>query len=511
MHDFDAQVMAGTVGGDSGVRARALLRYAVVIPFAALLNGPSPALAQVSLGAADDFAVLGGAAVTCTDSSIVGGVGVDLGGVVTQTNCTISGTVHEGDTTAQQGYDDFLTAYAALAAEPCDTTLTVLSGQTLAPGVYCVDASATETGGVLTLDGSAADTWIFKIGTGGIGALTGTDFTVVMPGGDACNNNVFWWTAQAATLTDSVFLGTILAGTSISTTNGDFDGQALATDEVTVTGASLCGGTPSVGPSTPTPTVTSTPTGPEPTQTVTSTPLGPTPTPGPSPTPTMSGAGGGGGGGGGGRARRCGTEDSLDIRPLDSASGNLAVGGTAEAGSVEIDHDCTNAGVRLQSVVVQLDGNVQRASSVTALAGVVGNAATAQSVSATPTGDGKAVLTFDPNIPFSDTSKIEVVFGLVSGTNTTGLLLAGFGGDPLFGIVAGLLLVASIAARLRGRRMGLVLPVLFLALVHVSCGDDDDDSSGGIGVQVVEVHATESNDAVPVTGLPVDLGSVATP
>jgi hypothetical protein len=524
MQDFDEQSLPGKVGGGPGVRARTLLRYAVMIPLAALLHGPSPASAQVSLGAADDFAALGGAAVTCTDSSIVGNVGVDLGGVVTQTNCTISGTLREGDTTAQQAYDDFRSAYDALEAEPCNTVLTVLSGQTLSPGVYCVDASATETGGVLTLDGSATDTWIFKIGTGGTGALTGTNFTVVMPGGDACNNNVFWWTAQAATLTDSVFLGTILAGTSITTTNGDFDGQALATDEVTVTGASLCGGTPSVGPSTPTPTVTPTPIGPTPTPTATSTPIGTTPTPAgtstppgstptaiPSPSPTPTVAGGAGGGGGGSRAGRCGAGESLAVRPIDSASGSLAIGGTAAAGSVEIDHECANARLRLQSVVVQLDGSVQRVSSVTALARVVGNAAAAQSVSATPDGDGKAVLTFDPSIPFTDTSNLEVAFNLVSGTNTTSLLLAGFGGDTIFGVFAGLLLVVSIAARLRGRPVRILLPVIFLALVHVSCGSDDDDSSGGIGVQVVEVHATESNNAVPVSGLPVDLGSVDAP
>jgi hypothetical protein len=136
MQDFDEGSLPRKVGGDSGVRAGTLLRYAVMVPLAALLHGPSPASAQVSLGAADDFAVLAGAAVTCTDSSIVGNVGVDLGGVVTQTNCTISGTLHEGDGTAQQAYDDFLSAYVALAAEPCETVLTVLSGETLPPGVY---------------------------------------------------------------------------------------------------------------------------------------------------------------------------------------------------------------------------------------------------------------------------------------------------------------------------------------------------------------------------------------
>ena len=178
--------------------------------------------------------------MTCTDCAIEGDVGVNLGGAITQTNGRISGTVHLGDTVAQQAHDDLRAAYAALAAEPCGTFLTGFSGQTLLPGVYCVNVAATETGGVLTLAGTSTDTWIFKIGTSGTGALTGTSFSVVMPGGEKCNNNVFWWTADAATLTDSVFVGSILAGSAITVTRGTLDGQALA-NAVTLTGPSVCG------------------------------------------------------------------------------------------------------------------------------------------------------------------------------------------------------------------------------------------------------------------------------
>jgi hypothetical protein len=210
-----------------------------IIPFAALLLIPAAASAQVSLGGADDFAVLAGSAVTCTDCAVSGNVGVDLGGAITQTNGSISGTVNQGDTVAQQAHDDVLAAYAALAAEPCVTFLTGLSGLTLEPGVYCVDVAATETGGVLTLAGTSADTWIFKIGTSGTGALTGTNFSVLMPGAAKCDNNVFWWTAGAATLTDSNFVGSILAGTAVTVTRGTLDGQALA-NAVTLTGPSIC-------------------------------------------------------------------------------------------------------------------------------------------------------------------------------------------------------------------------------------------------------------------------------
>jgi hypothetical protein len=220
--------------------------------FAALLftastanaNPPSP------LGSAEGFAVLGGSAVTLTDSKVNGNVG-DLG-AFTQTTSTILGTLHLGDQVAQHAYADFLAAYVALAAVPCDQTISGnLAGQCLTPGVYCVDAASTTTGGTLTLVGSSTDTWIFKIGTSGTGALTGTSFTVVGQSAcgssgvpwTTCNNNVFWWTAQAATLTDSVFIGSILAGADITVTRGSLDGQALATGAVTLTGTSVnvCG------------------------------------------------------------------------------------------------------------------------------------------------------------------------------------------------------------------------------------------------------------------------------
>jgi len=190
-----------------------------------------------------DFAVLGGAAVTLTNSAIEGDVGVDLGGAYTNTSSTVTGTIHVGDTVAQAAYDEFLLDYTALMALPCTTDLTgqSLAGKFLTPGVYCFDAAVTETGGVLTLVGNSTDTWVFQIGTGGTGALTATNFTVVMTNGTACDNNVIWVTAEAATLTDSVFIGSIYAGSSITVTRGSLDGSALAKVAVTLTGTSVCG------------------------------------------------------------------------------------------------------------------------------------------------------------------------------------------------------------------------------------------------------------------------------
>jgi hypothetical protein len=189
-----------------------------------------------SLGTAASFAALAGGpaagAVTCTRSTLLttsilaGDVGVIFPGTFVNSSCTFSGALN---TSATVPYADFLTAYGSFPSIPCDQTLTgTLAGVTLSPGVYCFDAAATLTG-TLTLNGPADGVWIFKIGTLGTGALTGTNFSVVMTGGaETTCPNVYWWVAQAATMTDSAFQGTILAGADITFTRTTSHGDLLA-------------------------------------------------------------------------------------------------------------------------------------------------------------------------------------------------------------------------------------------------------------------------------------------
>ncbi len=191
------------------------------------------------------FAVLGSAAVTCTDGTITGDVGTLFApptGDVTQTNCPVTGSIHIGDPTAVAAYDAFVARYAAMAPTPT-TQCTLLSGTlsnvSLTPGTYCFAAAAALTG-VLTLKGSSNGTWTFLVGTSGTGALTGTNFTVLMDGG-AVPCNVLWWVAEAATMTDSRFIGTILAGAAITLTRGTFYGNAYAQAGVTITGTEVVG------------------------------------------------------------------------------------------------------------------------------------------------------------------------------------------------------------------------------------------------------------------------------
>jgi hypothetical protein len=214
-------------------------------------NNLSAAASAPSLGAASSFAILSAApgglgAVTCTNTppptTIIGDVGSSGGpaSVVNTTGCTITGAIIAP--VSAQVLADFNSAYDALADQSCDQFLTgTLAGVTLTPGVYCFAAAAVLTG-TLTLDGPSDGTWLFKIGTSGTGALTGTNFNVVMTSGDPCN--VAWWVAEAATMTTQNFVGTILAGAAITLTSGaggTFNGRALAKAAVTITGGTLTG------------------------------------------------------------------------------------------------------------------------------------------------------------------------------------------------------------------------------------------------------------------------------
>jgi hypothetical protein len=215
-------------------------RYLWLVAFA-VLAGAWPMAAQAATpGPAAGFAVLsaapkGGGAVACNTSTIKGNVGSSGGAAsVANVGCTITGTVTAP--VLAQVVADFNNAYGALASVPCDHTLATLDlTQSLAPGVYCFPAEATATDKVLTLNGPANGIWLFKIGTGGTGALTGTRFSVVMAGGgQPCNVN--WWVAQAATLTVTTttptpFQGNILAGAAATVT-----GTASATSALTLTG-----------------------------------------------------------------------------------------------------------------------------------------------------------------------------------------------------------------------------------------------------------------------------------
>ena len=225
----------------------------------ALLTQAAFAQSAPTLGSASSFALLSaapdhGGAVTCTRSNIDGDVGSSgLSASVTQTDCTITGAVIAP--VSANVLKDFNDAYGALkAVSQCTDTFAVtsLGNHTFAPGVYCFDAAVTETNAVWTLNGGATDTWLFKIGNNAVGALTGTDFSVVMAdGGPVPACNVTWWVDAATTMTRGAFNGIVLAGAAITLSGTvhtagtppveTFTGQALATAAVTLTDVAFVG------------------------------------------------------------------------------------------------------------------------------------------------------------------------------------------------------------------------------------------------------------------------------
>ena len=228
-----------------------LFALVLVLSFSLVMAVPAMAVVATApeLGTAKSFAVLGGPAVTLTDSTITGDVGSgfanpDPGSVVSVTTSDIEGETYIGDLVAVAAYNDaFGTggAYEELAGGPAGVTKSgTLDGENLPPGVYEF-AAAAALDGTLTLDadGDPSAVWIFKIG----GALSAGTFSVVMDDGGMARN-VFWWVANGVTLTDSNFQGTILAGADITVTRGTFSGRALATGEVTSTGTSTANKNP---------------------------------------------------------------------------------------------------------------------------------------------------------------------------------------------------------------------------------------------------------------------------
>ncbi len=208
-----------------------VLSFSLLPMMVALAATPAP-----DLGDAESFAVLSGTHVTLTTSTVTGDVGAPLG-QFTDTGSTY-GTLHLGDGLYASANTSFNSAYDALAASSDNGTL--LAGATfpltLTPGDYYAPAGCTASNPTLTLNalGDPDAVWVFRIGTGGAGALAGTNFDVVFSGGVGEPRNVFWWVKDGATMTDSNFQGTILAGAAITFTGGTSIARAMAKAGVTI-------------------------------------------------------------------------------------------------------------------------------------------------------------------------------------------------------------------------------------------------------------------------------------
>jgi hypothetical protein len=198
---------------------RNLLVLATIVACACI--GTKTNAQTISLGLAEDFAVLGATTVTNTGPTVLNG---DLG-LFPGTSVTgfppgiVNGTMFINDTMAMEAQAAALVAYNQLVALPPTMTLSgSLGGLTLLPGVYQITSAAQLTG-TLTLNGNGMvdPLFVFQIGS----SLTTASASSVVEINGANASNLYWQVGSSATLgTNSQFNGTLIANTSDTLTTG---------------------------------------------------------------------------------------------------------------------------------------------------------------------------------------------------------------------------------------------------------------------------------------------------
>ncbi len=190
---------------------------------------------KITLGTADKFALLGGSGITNVSAHtfIIG----DVGSAPTPTVKGIKPSQVKGQlflksssvtAAAQRG---LTTAYNEAAGASCGTVLTGvnLGGKKLIPGVYCF-ATAAQLTGTLKLDaqGNSNAQWIFQIGTT-LTTAPNSKVVVNLGGKGARGCNVYWQVGSSATVgKGSIFVGKMMALTSVTLNGGVLRGKALA-------------------------------------------------------------------------------------------------------------------------------------------------------------------------------------------------------------------------------------------------------------------------------------------
>lgn len=257
---------------------RKMLLSVVALSIVAVVGFSSVfAATTVSLGAADDFAVLAGSAITATTPSVVSGhTGLSPAAGTFYTGLTtgqVTGTIYAVDATGPAGASGnnptlltsakaaLVTAYGNAGQSTTGVISADLGGQTFTPGVYDdndAPDSLSLTGTVtLNAQGDANAVFIFKTGST---LTTASGSTVsLINGAQACN--VFWQVGSSATLgTNSTFKGNILAMSSITDNGGStVEGRFLARNgAVTLNNTTLTKATCVTPPPPPAPVTTGT-------------------------------------------------------------------------------------------------------------------------------------------------------------------------------------------------------------------------------------------------------------
>lgn len=188
----------------------------------------------VPLATAANYSVLGASTVTNTGNSVLNrSLGLSPGTSVTgfpPGQVVPPAVIDIANGAALQAQTDLTAAYVNAAGRSLNASTTAeLGGITLVGGVYAGPSKAPLTlTGTLTLDGAGDPNSVFIFQTDST-LITASGSTVALING-AQECNVFWQVGSSATLgTNSVFVGNILALTSITVTTGvTIRGRALA-------------------------------------------------------------------------------------------------------------------------------------------------------------------------------------------------------------------------------------------------------------------------------------------
>ncbi|MFE0976244.1 ice-binding family protein [Streptomyces rochei] len=208
------------------------LAATVAAVMVAVVPTPAEAIATpVPLGTAASFSVLAGSEVTNTGPSLLSqDLGVSPGTAISGfPPGQVLGAVHAADQVANNAKSDLVTAYNNAASQATDFALAagIGAGQTLLPGVYTASSGVGLTGDlILDAGGNPNAVWVFQIPE----ALTTASSSRVLLTNGASACNVYWQIGSSATLgTNSTFVGTLMALTSISVNTGtNIEGRALA-------------------------------------------------------------------------------------------------------------------------------------------------------------------------------------------------------------------------------------------------------------------------------------------
>ena len=230
--------------------------------FAILLSVPSIAVAQ-SLGAAADFAIVAGDAITAavgaTPSQIIGDVGLSPGSSITGFPPALGAvvvppyTLHPPNDTASVNAQAAVGALFTSLSTVGGTATAIpdqLAGQNLGPGTYSLGAANLASGGVLRLTGNG--TYIFRVSSS---LTTISTSNILLVGAQACN--VWWQVGSSATIGGTTFAGNIVAATGTNSLgpNARLDGRMLGRIPAAVTlagsntiNAAFCAAIPPPGP-----------------------------------------------------------------------------------------------------------------------------------------------------------------------------------------------------------------------------------------------------------------------